>query len=157
MIRHTWEAASWAHSRRIIVPAMLITILAVLSACGTTEDNGETVRPTPLIAETPGGAGVVLEVEAVDFQFATRRFQLRQGQAATVELQNGGSTQHSFKAYLDDEYKQPLQGAEIPPVDAGKSATTALNPPEATKELFFRCEVHPAMTGEIEIGPAQPG
>ena len=154
MIRHSWEAASWAHSRRIIIPAMLVAILVVLSACGTTEDNGETVRPTPLIGETPGAAGVRLEVEAVDYQFATRRFQLREGQTATVELQNGGSVPHSFKAYRDDEYKEPIDDAEIPPVEPGQSDTVALNPPDGLNQMYFRCEVHPEMTGEIEVGPA---
>ena len=153
MIRHSWEAASWAHSRRIIVPAMLIVVLVVLSACGTTEDNGDSVRPTPLIAETPGG-GVTLEVEAVDFQFATRRFQLKQDQAATIELQNGGSAKHSLKVYRDDEYKEPVDNAEIPPVDPGQSDKTTLNPPEQVRELYFRCEIHHEMTGEIEVGPA---
>jgi hypothetical protein len=137
--------------RRTILPAMLIAILAVLPACGTTEDNGETVRPTPISGETPGG-GTALNIEARDFQFAERKYQVRRGQAAQIKLLNGGSAPHSFKAYEDDEYKEPVAGAEIQPVEPGQSGTTTLNPPEGTNELFFRCEVHPAMTGQIEIG-----
>lgn len=140
--------------RRTILPAMLIAILVVLPACGATEDTGETVRPTPITGETPdGGGGTALTIAARDFQFAARQYQVRQGEVAQIRLTNEGSAPHSFKAYEDDEYKQPVEGAEIQPIEPGQSAATALNPPEGINELYFRCEVHPKqMTGQIEVG-----
>ena len=137
--------------RRTGLPALVIVILLLGTACGTTEDNGETVRPTPISGETPGG-GAALTIEARDFQFAECKCQVRQGQVAQIRLMNKGSAPHSFRAYEDDEYKEAVDGAGIQPVEPGQSGTTTLNPPEAVNELFFRCEVHPAITGQIQIG-----
>src|SRR5215207_4329454 len=127
--------------RRTLLPAMIIAILVTLAGCS--DNAGETVRPTPRQGETPGGGGTALTIEARDFQFAERRYQMRQGQVAQIRLMNEGSAKHSFKAYEDDEYKKPVEGAEIQAIDPGKSATTTLNPPERVNELYFRCEVHP--------------
>ena len=128
---------------------MLIAILVTMAGCS--DNAGETVRPTPKQGETPG-SGTTLTIEARDFQFAERQFEVRQGQVAEIRLQNGGSAQHSFKAYEDDEYTEPVEGAEIQPVAAGQSGSTTLNPPEGATQLYFRCEIHKQMTGEIEIG-----
>lgn len=136
--------------------AAALMAVAVIVSIACSENNGDTVRPTPGEAATVAGS-VVLEIAARDYAFSEDELQLRQGQRADIRFTNQGSQKHSLAVYEDEDHQQILEDATIEPIGPGETETSELEPPRGATKLFFRCEIHKEMAGVIEIGPDTEG
>jgi plastocyanin len=143
-------------SRWISAVGLGAAAAVILLAGACSENAGETVRPTPAEGQTTA-SGVVLDISARDFSFVPNRVQMRPNQAAEIRFKPEGAARHSLAIYEDAEYEEMLEGAEIPATSPGETKSLALNPPSDATKLFFRCEIHHEMTGEIEVGPDTAG
>ena len=144
-------AANWM---RVMVLAFAGALVLLAGACGSSK-SGETVRQTPVEGEQgEGGGNVMLQVSAREYSFVPDSLQVRAGEAVQLTMTNDGEQRHSLSVYEDDEYKTLVEGAAVQPAAPGESKTVSFQPPQELNELYFRCEIHNEMTGNIEIGPA---
>jgi len=87
-------------------------------------------------------------VEGKDFSFDPTTFTVAAGEEVTVTLNNTGNARHTLTVYTDEEYSDPVDGAEtsVNARDTGEFKATFEG-----GEYYFRCEVHPGqMTGTFE-------
>jgi plastocyanin len=129
----------------------------VLLAGACSENSGDTLRPTPVEGQTTEAGDVVLELSAREYTFVPDRLQMRPDQVAELKLTNDGVEEHSLSVYEDDEFDTLVDGASLDAVSPGEENTLSVDPPAQVRELYFRCEIHQDMTGEIEVGPDTAG
>ena len=89
---------------------------------------------------------------ARDFEFGPDEIKASNGETLNLTLSNQGATPHTFTVYRDQDYTQPLSGADTGLVDAGGTKQISFTVPADSGDLYFRCTVHPTqMQGEIKI------
>jgi plastocyanin len=129
--------------------AASVLLAGAVAACSD-DDNEDSGGEEPA-ATTPasdGGEGNAVTVEARDFSFDPETFTVTAGEEATVTLNNTGSASHTLNVYTDEEYTDPVDGAETGNVSGGDSGEFKAT--FEAGEYYFRCEVHLGqMTGEF--------
>jgi plastocyanin len=114
----------------------------VLAACSSDDDGGEatgsgtTDQATGATGDT-GGAGGGTAITIADFAFDPATIEV--SGETTLTITNDDTAAHTFT--LDD-------GSVDEEIGAGESVDVTVNVSETTG---FHCELHPAMTGSIEV------
>jgi plastocyanin len=122
--------------------AGVIVVGLVLAACSSDDDGGEatgsgtTDQATGATGDT-GGAGGGTAITIADFAFDPATIEV--SGETTLTITNDDTAAHTFT--LDD-------GSVDEEIGAGESVDVTVNVSETTG---FHCELHPAMTGSIEV------
>jgi plastocyanin len=124
-----------------------LLLIGAVAACSDDDDDGDAGEPAATTAPA-ASSGDSVSVEAKDFSFAPATFTVAAGEEVTVTLNNTGNARHTLTVYTDEEYSDPVDGAETS-VSAGE--TGEFKATFEGGEYYFRCEVHPTqMMGEFE-------
>jgi plastocyanin len=126
--------------KRIHLSLAAVAAVALLAACGSTPDGaGSSVDP--------GDADV--SVTAVDTAFEQTTLTAPAGEAFTLALINEDALPHNVAIYTDSSASEEIYIGEyvtdgtivydVPALEAG--------------EYFFRCDLHPEMTGTLVVEP----
>jgi plastocyanin len=118
--------------------AALVTILTVTSACS---GGGAAAS-----ASTP--PGVAASIDAKDTKFSTAEFELPAGEASRLFFRNLDGAPHNVAIYRDSSAAQKIFVGET----ITDTAITYEVPALEAGEYFFRCDVHPEMTGTVTTG-----
>jgi plastocyanin len=122
------RSASW-------LGAVLLSLALVAGACSG--DSGEGGDAT----ETDAGGDIApgsTTISIADLTFEPTTLSVASGQTE-ISITNADSVDHTFT--LDD-------GSVDEAVAAGQSATVTV---DLTESTGFHCEIHPSMTGTIEV------
>jgi plastocyanin len=123
-------------------------LIGAVAACSDDDDDEAEPAATTAPADGGGGGDSVI-VEGKDFSFDPSTFTVAAGKEVTVTLNNTGNPPHTLTVYTDEDYKDPVDGADTENVDGGDSGEFTAT--FEGGEYYFRCEIHPAqMTGEFE-------
>jgi plastocyanin len=123
-------------ARWVRLVAGLFVLALLVTACGGDDDGGSTATGGGgATAETGGGGGTTITI--ADFAFDPDTITV--SGATEVTVTNDDSTAHTFTA--DD-------GAFDVELDPGASETVNVDVSQTTG---FHCEIHPEMTGTIEV------
>lgn len=122
------RSASW-------LGAVLLSLALVAGACsGDSGDGGDAT-------ETDAGGDIApgsTTISIADLTFEPTTLSVSSGQTE-ISITNADSVDHTFT--LDD-------GSVDEAVAAGQTATVAV---DLTESTGFHCEIHPSMTGTIEV------
>ena len=124
--------------KRLILALGLVAIAAIGTACSPTS----AAQPVPSgpVADGP-------TVVAKDLKFASSTIELKADQNTTLHFDNQDSAPHNVAIYGDSGFSQKLSIGEI--VTAGKADQVV--PALKAGTYFFRCDIHPAMNGEVVV------
>jgi len=117
------------------------------------------VHPTTMkgditVSDT-GGAGGGLAISASNLQFSTDLLEAPAGIPATLAFDNqDAGTPHNVAVFTDKEYADSVFSGEI---INGPTTIDYQLPALDAGTYFFKCEVHPAMAGELVVGGAGGG
>jgi plastocyanin len=130
----------------VIGAAALLVVAA--AGCGGDDGNGGepagTTAPTAEATITASaGAVTFVEADAFDFGFDPDTLLVAAGKELTFAIANTGATTHTFTMYTDEEFTDPVDGADtgnIPDLTEGEFKVT-LDP----GQYYFRCEIHASL------------
>lgn len=112
-----------------------------------------TVAPTTDSESNDGGGEEVIPVDitAQDFEFQADVETIEAEAVIAVSFTNAGSAPHTVNFYTDEEYSDPIPGAESGQISGGGSVNFTFEAP-ASGTVFYRCEVHPTqMQGGLAV------
>ena len=116
---------------------LLVTGVAlVLAACG-----GATTTPTPEQVDAD------VTVVSTDMKFDQSTITLTAGEATTMLFVNEDSMPHNVAIYTDSSASEVLFEGDMVTDDTIVYEIPAMEP----GEYFFRCDLHPDMTGTIVV------
>jgi plastocyanin len=125
--------------KRLALTLALAAVAIAAAACSTTnagEPSGATVPPAD-----PDAPAVV----ARDMRFAPSEVVVPAGKAFQLAFDNQDGAPHNVAVYADASAGQNLFRGDI----VTSSGVTYQVPALAAGTYFFRCDVHPDMTGSI--------
>jgi plastocyanin len=126
-----------APTRSLLLLATLIASSALVAACGG--GAAASITPPPDAAATITARNVAFDPGAVH---------LPAGQASRLFFRNLDGAPHNVAVYSDSSAAQSLfVGATIT-----NSATVYEVPALPAGHYFLRCDVHPSMTGSVDVG-----
>jgi plastocyanin len=149
--------------RQLTIAAVLfagaILTLGIAACGGGYQDTGgaqaqSTRTPAPTAKATAttsaaSGGETSIDVRAADFSFDPATFKVAAAENATISLNNTGAAPHTLTVYRDEEFTEPIEGADTGTVSAGSQGDFTAS--FQAGEYFFRCEIHPTrMQGEFE-------
>jgi plastocyanin len=101
-----------------------------------------------------GGGGPRIAVAAANIAFDTDRIELPADTPATIVFDNqDAGVQHNISIYTDDTLAEPLFQGELV---TGPATVEYAIPPLPPGEYYFRCDVHPNMSGVVVVGGGGP-
>lgn len=115
------------------------------------ELHPNTMTGTLTVAPGAGGPPVVV---AEGIEFDTDTIELPADVESQIVFENRDTDNHNIAIFTDDSATEALFQGEIFP---GPAERTYEVPAITAGEYFFKCEVHPAMTGTVVVGGAGPG
>jgi plastocyanin len=123
--------------QRLIATLALAAIALIAAACGSTNAG----QPAAPVSVDPNAPAVV----AKDIKFVTTEVKVPAGKAFQLTFDNQDGAPHNVAIYTDSSASQAkFQG------DIFSSGTRVYDVPAlAAGSYFFRCDVHPDMTGTI--------
>ena len=115
--------------------AALLVVTLVASACSSNDEGGD-----ELLADTGSGelAPGAAQIGIADLAFEPSTLTVASG-STDITITNADSTDHTFT--LDD-------GSVDEPVGAGETVTVTV---DLSSSAGFHCEIHPSMTGTLEV------
>jgi plastocyanin len=124
-------------ARWVRLVAGLFVLSLVVAACSSDDDGGGTTDTTGgATAETGSGGGTTIAIAGFAYDPST----ITVSGPTEVTVTNEDSAAHTFT--LDD-------GSVDETLDAGATVTVTVDVSAATG---FHCNIHPQMTGQIEVG-----
>jgi plastocyanin len=117
---------------------LLIAVVAVLAACS---GGGAAASVSP-----PAGVGA--SIDAKDIKFSSSALSVPAGKPFQLFFRNLDGAPHNVAIYRDSSAAQPLFVGET----ITNAATTYQVPAIPAGTYFFRCDVHPQMTGSVVAG-----
>ena len=136
----------------LIVVSYPLVIGAVIATMNIDEGHHE-AEAAPAAAEGEAGegaaGGATTAVAAEGTQFDTETITLKGGAANPLTFENlDEGVQHNISIYEDDTAEKTIFEGEL--IDGG-SADYEIEMPAKPAEAYFRCDVHPAMEGTVEV------
>ncbi len=115
----------------------LLSLMLVASGCSSSDDGSGTVEDT---SAAPGGEVVpgAAAIGIADLTFEPTTLPVASG-STDITITNADAVDHTFT--LDDMSIDET-------IAAGDSATVTV---DLTESSGFHCEIHPAMTGTLEV------
>jgi plastocyanin len=124
--------------KRLIATLALATVALAAAACGSTNAAPPASPAAPADPSAPA-----ISANGLNFDQAT--VTVPAGEAFQLSFTNKESAPHNVAIYTDSSASQAVFQGEI-----FSSATKVYDVPAlAAGEYFFRCDVHPDMTGTI--------
>ena len=107
-------------------------------------ENGDAPRPTAV----PGA--IQLEIAAADLQFDKSSLSAPAGQPVSLVFDNrDAAVLHNFALYADRGYTQAIFQGEL--TTGPVVITYNFDAPGTPGAYFFKCDVHPDMTGQFTV------
>jgi plastocyanin len=120
----------------------LLSLAAVLAACSGSSSAPGTASPT-----TSGApAGNAVTITAKDLEFGQTEIIVPADEAFDLVFDNQESAPHNVAIYADSSASSKISIGDI---FSGPAQKTQSVPALAAGTYFFRCDVHPDMTGSI--------
>lgn len=127
--------------KRLLATVALAAVALAAAACGNT-NAGQPAAPAASV--DPNAPAIV----AKDIKFVTTQVKVPAGKAFGLSFDNQDGAPHNVAIYADSSASQNLFQGEI-----FSGATRVYQVPAlAPGSYFFRCDVHPDMTGTIVAG-----
>lgn len=118
--------------------AFIGAALAVITACGSASgDTGGEADP----------ADADYSITTADMAFDQSTLTVTAGEAFTLALVNEDSAPHNVAIFTDSSASEPVFVGELVTGDTIVYEIPALEP----GEYFFRCDLHPSMTGTLVV------
>ena len=130
---------SFAAVKRFIATLALATVALAAAACAPA--NAAPGSPAPTVAAEPNSPVVI----AKDLKFTTASVNAPAGKPFAMNFENQESAPHNVSIFTDSSASQRLFEGEI--FSSGSRVYQV--PALAAGTYFFRCDVHPDMTGSI--------
>ena len=127
--------------KRLLTTVALAAVALAAAACGTT-NAGQPAAPAASV--DPNAPAVV----AKDLKFVTAEVKVPAGKPFGLSFSNQESAPHNVAIYTDSSASQALFKGDIFSSETRVYQVPALAP----GSYFFRCDVHPDMTGTIVAG-----
>lgn len=113
-------------------------------------------------AESGGGGGAAVSGDAVlvadNLAFDTDEIELAAGEPQTIGLDNQDSAPHNLSIYKNEQAGLSQEGAlfDGEDVPAGSATEYEVEPLDAGN-LYFQCDIHPSMAGDVVAAGAGGG
>lgn len=124
--------------KRIPLSLAALATVALLAACGSTPGGAES-------SADPADADV--SVTSVDIAFEETTLTAPAGEAFTLALVNEDAVPHNVAIYTDSSASEEIYIGEYVTDGTIVYDVPALEP----GEYFFRCDLHPEMTGTLVV------
>ena len=111
--------------------------VAILGACGGTAASQETADP----------ADADVTITSVDMEFDQTTIAVAAGESFTLALVNEDAVPHNVSIYTDSSASEDLFVGDVITETTVVYDVPALEP----GEYFFRCDLHPEMTGTLIV------
>ncbi len=123
-----------------------------------------TVAPTPQSTQVPtqvataggvgtstggGGEEATIQLSAENVQFDKNSIAVQKGSRVVIEFTNNDSMPHNFAAYRSEAAEEQIFVGEI--ITGPKTVRYEFEAPSEPGTYFFRCDVHPNMTGQLVV------
>jgi plastocyanin len=125
---------------RLVSSALITTAIVALAACSAGA-SGRTAAPSI----DPNA----LTISAKDLAFATNTLSAPAGKPFQIAFDNQESAPHNIAIYRDGSASEKLFGSDP---FSGPALVRYDVPPLAAGTYFFRCDVHPNMSGQLTVG-----
>jgi plastocyanin len=126
---------------RYLGAVALLVLTFALGACSPASGGPASGSSTPA---APAGAEV--RISADKLAFDAKEVAVEAGKPVTIVFENKESIPHNVAVYADSSASQPISVGEIFSGPATKSQQV---PALAPGSYFFRCDLHPDMTGSL--------
>jgi plastocyanin len=126
-----------------LLSSAVLTIALVLAACSAGSNGSSDPAVGPSIDPD------ALTIAADDLAFSTRTLLAPADEPFQIAFDNQESAPHNVAIYGDDSATEKVFGSDP---FSGPAAVTYDVPALAPGSYFFRCDVHPDMTGELTVG-----
>jgi plastocyanin len=126
-----------------LLSSAVLTIALVLAACSAGSNGASDPAVGPSIDPD------ALTIAADDLAFSTRTLLAPADEPFQIAFDNQESAPHNVAIYGDDSATEKVFGSDP---FSGPAAVTYDVPALAPGSYFFRCDVHPDMTGELTAG-----
>ena len=125
---------------RLLSSALITIAVVALAACS----SGSGGR-----AAAPSIDPDALTIAANDLAFSTSTLSAPADEPFQIALDNQESAPHNVAIYRDDSATEKVFGSDP---FSGPAVATYDVPPLAPGSYFFRCDMHPDMSGELTVG-----
>ena len=102
----------------------------------------------PLGSPTAGGNAVTIELVAQNNEFDTDTITVPAGAEVTITLVNEDPVPHNFAVYETEEASEAIYVGDTF-TGPGAEETDQFTAPDEPGDYFFRCDVHPEMSGAV--------
>ena len=130
--------------KRLLTTVALAAVALAAAACGTTNAGNAGQPAAPAVSADPNAPAIV----AKDIKFVTTEVNVPAGKPFGLSFANQESAPHNVAIYTDSSASQALFKGDI----FGNETRVYQVPALAAGSYFFRCDVHPEMTGTIVAG-----
>jgi plastocyanin len=124
---------------RLLSTALIMTAIIALAGCSAASSAG-TVAPSI----HPDA----LTISAKDLKFSTSALSAPAGKPFQIAFDNQEAAPHNVAIYRDSSATQKIFGSDP---FSGPAVVRYDVPPLAPGSYFFRCDVHPAMSGQLTV------
>ncbi len=125
---------------RLLSASLILMALVILAACSA-GPSGRTTAPSV----DPDA----LSIAADDLTFSTSTRSAPADEPFQIAFNNQESAPHNVAIYRDDSATDLVFGSEP---FSGPAIVTYDVPAQAAGTYFFRCDVHPEMSGQLAVG-----
>ena len=108
---------------------------------------------TPALMATTAPGAQTVEIAAVPrIRFDKDTITVKAGSQVTLKFTNKASgVPHNWSAYTDSTASKPIPGANTEVCTGPCEKEITFTAPEQPGDYFFRCDVHPSMTGTLVV------
>jgi plastocyanin len=125
---------------RLLTPALISLAVIVLAACSA-GSSGQAAEPSI----DPGA----LRISAKDLKFSTSALSAPADEPFQIAFDNQEGAPHNVAIYRDSSASEKLFGSDP---FSGPAVVTYDVPALPAGTWFFRCDVHPEMSGQLTTG-----